>query len=57
MDEKLKKAAELAHWLIVKKSVSAKTAYIIARNKYKLPDYNIIRKARQQLKPKQTSLF
>lgn len=57
VDPTLEKAVELAKWLIESKGVECKTAYIIARNKYKLPDYNIIRKAYQTVKRKQLSLL
>lgn len=51
------KAAKLSQWLIEKKGVKKKTAYIIAKNKFKIDNYAIIRKVYQKLKPKQDSLF
>lgn len=57
--DNIKEAAKLAHWLIVKKGMKPKTAYIIAANKYKIHPLqrSLISKERQKLKPVQEELL
>lgn len=59
LEDKIYQAANLAHWLITKKGMKAKVAYIIAANKYKIhPQFRgEISKKRQDLKSKQQTLI
>ena len=56
--EEARKAAELAKWLIEKKGVKRKTAYIIAQKKYKAESWQTVQRFyNQRLKPKQRLLI
>ena len=57
MDSQLEQAVMLAKWLIEVKGLKTKTAYIISKNKHKLPDYEIVRRGYQTVKRKQLSLL
>jgi len=57
MDEALLKAVNLVRWLIEKKSLNRKTAYIIASRKFSIPRYDLVRKGYNAQKPKQQALL
>ena len=53
----LEDAGRLAQWLIEKKGIALKTAYIIGARKFKIENWHDVQKYYdQQLKPKQLSL-
>lgn len=54
----LKKASELAGWLIKEKGVVKKTAYLIASRKYKIENWHLVQKYyNENIKTKQIELF
>lgn len=56
--EEVRKAAELAKWLIEQKGVKRKTAYIIAQKKYRIESWQTIQRFyNQRLKLKQGFLI
>ena len=58
LKDRLKKAADLAGWLINEQGVKSKVAYIISAQKYKIPFRQMVSKEyNQNVKPKQLKLI
>lgn len=58
MDDKIKKAGELARWLIEEKKVAKKTAYIIGSRKFKVGTWqDVSHYYNEKLKVKQIALL
>ena len=57
LKDRLKKATNLADWLINEQGVKHKVAYIISARKYKIPFWQVVSKEyNQNVKPKQLKL-